>query len=68
MYDNSEQLSLAEALIEHWDKYFSLPLHVILPENVVVLASVGVDILTRECPAIVSQVTTNNTLGPVILL
>jgi hypothetical protein len=48
MYDNSEQLSLAEALIEHWDKYFSLPLHFILPENVAFLASVGVDILTRE--------------------
>jgi hypothetical protein len=48
MYDNSEQLSPADAVIEHWDKYFSSPLQFILPENVAFLASVGVDILTRE--------------------
>jgi hypothetical protein len=54
MYNNSEQLSLAEAVIEHWDKYLSPLLQFILPENVAFLASVGVDILTREyegsCP------------------
>jgi hypothetical protein len=48
MYDNSEQLSLAETLIEHWDKYLSSPLHFILPEKTASLAFVGVDILTRE--------------------
>jgi hypothetical protein len=48
MYDNPEQLSLAEALIEHWDKYFSSPLQFILPENVASLAYVGADTLTRE--------------------
>jgi hypothetical protein len=47
MYDNSEQLSLAEALMEHWDKYLSSPSQLILPQNVAFLASVGVDILTR---------------------
>jgi hypothetical protein len=55
MYNNSEQLLLAEALIEHWDKYLSASLQFILPENVSFLASVGVDILTREyegsCPS-----------------
>jgi hypothetical protein len=48
MYANSEQLSLAEALIEHWDKYLSPQLQFMLPENVAFLASVGVDILTGE--------------------
>jgi hypothetical protein len=48
MNDNSEQLSLAEAVIEHWDRYLSLPLQFILPENVAFLPSVGVDIFTRE--------------------
>jgi hypothetical protein len=48
MNDNSEQLSLAEALIEHWDKYLSPQLQYILPENVAFLPSVGVGILTRE--------------------
>jgi hypothetical protein len=48
MYDNSEQLSLAEALIEHWDKYLSPLLQFILPEKVA-FASVGGDILTKEC-------------------
>jgi hypothetical protein len=46
MDDNAEQLSLAEAVVEHWDKYFSSPLHFILPENVAFLASVVT--LTRE--------------------
>jgi hypothetical protein len=50
MYDNPEQLSLAEAVIEHWEKYFALPLHFILPENVAFLASVGVDIPPTKCP------------------
>jgi hypothetical protein len=48
MYDNPEQLSLTEALIEHWDKYLSRLLQFILPENVSSFASVGVDTLTRE--------------------
>ena len=48
MCDNPEQLWLTEAVIEHWDKYFSPPLHFILPENVAFLASVGADTLTRE--------------------
>jgi hypothetical protein len=47
MYDDPEQLSLAEAVIEHWDKYFSPPLQSIFPENVSSLASVGADTLTR---------------------
>jgi hypothetical protein len=51
MNDNSEQLSLAEAVIEHWDKYFSPPLQFILPENVAFFPSVGVDILTTEYAA-----------------
>jgi hypothetical protein len=49
MYDNPEQLLLLEAFIEHWDKYFSSPLQIILPENVACLASVGTDTLMREC-------------------
>ena len=48
MYDNPEQLSLTEALIEHWDKYLSRLLQFILPENVSSSASIGVDTLTRE--------------------
>jgi hypothetical protein len=48
MYDNAEQLSLADSVIEHWDKYLSPLLQFILPENVAFLASVGVDMLTRE--------------------
>jgi hypothetical protein len=48
MYNNSEQLSLAEAVIEHWDKYVASTLQFILPENVAFLASVGVGILTKE--------------------
>jgi cob(I)alamin adenosyltransferase len=44
MYDNSEQLSLLEAVIEHWDKYLSPLLQFILPEKVAFLASVGVGI------------------------
>ena len=46
MYVKSEQLSLAEALTKHWDKYFpSLP-QSIVPENIEFLATDETDILT----------------------
>jgi hypothetical protein len=45
MYDNPEQLWLAEAVIEHCDKYLSRLLQFILPENVAYLASIGADTL-----------------------
>jgi hypothetical protein len=48
MYDNAEQLSLVEPFNEHWDKYFSSPLQLTLPENDACLASVGTDTLMRE--------------------
>ena len=48
MYDNPEQRSLAETVIEHWDKYLTSELQFILLENVASLASVGMDTLTKE--------------------
>ena len=47
MYDNSEQLFF-EAVIEHWDKFFSPPLQSIVPENTASLLFGGTAFWTRE--------------------